>query len=363
MATTRVKVLVAGNEDATARALTDALAELGWEVLQARDAISATAAMHRGRPDAVVLFGHLPGGGAVLVLRRLRASVHTAMTPVIAVCSPREGEAEALRAHGVDECLPEPADPLALRAWIQNRIATPSVVTHAPAAIIGSPDRMDALTRTGVLDSPPEESFDALTRLASSLLGVPVALVSLVDADRQFFKSQIGLAEPWASMRETPLTHSFCQWVVSSHDYLVVSDARTHPVLSHNQAITDLGVVAYAGVPLTATNGEPIGSLCAVDTAPREWSDANLALLRQLAPIAEACIAASTASMATPQARPNDEVEAIKRSLVLRALGTGIERCTQLLQGGEPPLRDAERAALLHLVQGFGRHVVRVAGA
>ena len=76
--------------------------------------------------------------------------------------------------------------------------------------------RLAALWRTGLLDTPPEQVFDRLTRLVRRLLGTPVALVSLVDADRQFFKSAVGLPEPWAARRETPLSHSFCQHVVAT---------------------------------------------------------------------------------------------------------------------------------------------------
>lgn len=361
--TTRLKVLLAGNDEATARELTDSLTPSGWEIIQARDAVSATAAMLRSRPDAVVLFGDLPGGGAVLVLRRLRASVHTAMTPVIAISGRREGDAEALRAHGVDECMPFPADPHAVRVWIQNRLATPNVGVQAPATVIRDVDRTNALVRTGLLDSPAEESFDTLTQLASSLLGIPVSLVSLVDTDRQFFKSQVGLGEPWAAMRETPLTHSFCQWVVSSHDELFVADARTHQLLSHNQAIADLGVVAYGGVPLTSTSGEPLGSLCAIDTAPRVWSEANIALLRHLAQVAEACIAISENEAAKKQPALDAEQQGIARSLVLRALGAGVAQCTQLLQRGDLRLTPAEQLALLKLAERFGQHIVLVAGA
>jgi hypothetical protein len=78
------------------------------------------------------------------------------------------------------------------------------------------PDRLAELDATELLDSPVEEIFDRFTRLASASLQAPVSLVSLVDRDRQFFKSSIGLQEPWASKRQTPLSHSFCQHVVES---------------------------------------------------------------------------------------------------------------------------------------------------
>ena len=122
--------------------------------------------------------------------------------------------------------------------------------------LIRNPDRLDTLRALELLDTPAEESFDRLARLAARLLHTPVALVSLVDADRQFFKSCFGLPEPWASWRETPLSHSFCQHVVASNEPLVISDARIHPHLSTNLAIRDLGVIAYLGIPLTLPNGQ-----------------------------------------------------------------------------------------------------------
>ena len=112
------------------------------------------------------------------------------------------------------------------------------------------PARLKALRATGLLDSAPDPGFDRHARLAAQVLNAPVALVSLVDADRQFFKSCLGLAEPWASRRGTPLSHSFCQHAVASREPLIVDDAREHAVLRDNLAIRDMGVVAYAGIPL-----------------------------------------------------------------------------------------------------------------
>jgi len=145
------------------------------------------------------------------------------------------------------------------------------------------PVRLDALRESGLLDSAPEESFDRLTRLAARVLGTPVALMSIVDGDRQFFKSCIGLAEPWASRRQTPLSHSFCQYMVESHQPLVVEDAREHPLLKDNLAVPELGVVAYAGVPISLPGGQPLGSFCVIDHRPRRWSEAELETLHDLA--------------------------------------------------------------------------------
>ena len=143
--------------------------------------------------------------------------------------------------------------------------------------------RLSVLMDTNLLDTTEEETFDRFTRLASAILKTPVSLVSLIDRDRQFFKSSFGLPEPWATKRETPLSHSFCQHVVSTNEPLSVADARTHPLLQHNLAIADLGVVAYLGMPLTTTEGYTLGSFCAIDTEPREWSEEDVKILRDLA--------------------------------------------------------------------------------
>jgi signal transduction histidine kinase len=142
---------------------------------------------------------------------------------------------------------------------------------------------MAALRATALLDSPQEEAFDRLTRLASGVLGVPVALVSLVDEDRQFFKSCIGLPEPWNSRRGTPLSHSFCQHAVASAKPLVIEDAREHPLVRDNLAIRDLNVIAYAGFPLATSDGAVLGTFCAIDSTPRSWTDEEISFVREMA--------------------------------------------------------------------------------
>jgi GAF domain-containing protein len=149
---------------------------------------------------------------------------------------------------------------------------------------LADPARLRSLQRICV-GAEPDEAFDRFAGLVKRLLDVPVALVSLVDDERQYFPGQVGLAEPWSSKRETPLTHSFCQYVVIEGRSKVYQDARTDPQVLDNLAIPDLGVVAYAGMPLTDTDGRILGSLCAIDTKPRQWTPNELDVLRDLAEV------------------------------------------------------------------------------
>jgi PAS domain S-box-containing protein len=139
------------------------------------------------------------------------------------------------------------------------------------------------VTPTHQLESPPEEGVDRLTRLAARLLGAPVALVSVIGEDRVFLKSAVGMPEPWASHRTTPLAYSFCRHVVASGEPLVVEDARRHPLVRSNPAIRELSWISYAGVPLLTGDGRTAGALCVIDALPRLWSPRDVALLEDLA--------------------------------------------------------------------------------
>jgi GAF domain-containing protein len=149
--------------------------------------------------------------------------------------------------------------------------------------IVRSVNRVAALQRLGVLDTPAEASFDRLTRMACRLLRAPIGLVSLVDRDRQFFKSCVGLPEPIASERQTPISHSFCKHVVESGKPLIVEDARANPLVQKNPAIELLGISAYAGIPLRTSDGHVIGSFCVIDSRPRVWTYEDVETLQDLA--------------------------------------------------------------------------------
>ncbi|MBD5785652.1 SpoIIE family protein phosphatase [Cellulosimicrobium terreum] len=139
------------------------------------------------------------------------------------------------------------------------------------------------LARAGLAEPMADESFDRFARLVRRQLGVPTALVTLVLDEEQVFPGALGLPEPYQSARRTPLSHSFCQHVVSTAEALVVEDARLVPWLADNRAIDDLGVVAYAGFPIFDPRGQVVGSLCAIDHRPRTWTEVELATLTDLA--------------------------------------------------------------------------------
>ncbi len=148
-----------------------------------------------------------------------------------------------------------------------------------------SQTRAEALQETGLLDTPPEAQFDRFTRLVCRWLNAPIALVSLVDRekDRQFFKSSQGLSMGSSSLRSTPLSHSICRMVVEDQAVLAIDDARMHSRVCDHPAVSELGVGAYLGAPLINEEGIALGSLCAITLEPRAWSEADKATMVDLA--------------------------------------------------------------------------------
>ncbi|HSV16502.1 MAG TPA: sensor domain-containing diguanylate cyclase [Tepidisphaeraceae bacterium] len=153
----------------------------------------------------------------------------------------------------------------------------------APPLSIDEPFRLQALRRTHLLDTPLEERFERLTRLAQRILQMPIAALSLVDADRQWFKSIQGF-----KIAETSREISFCGHAILRDDVMVVPDARADVRFSDNPLVAgEPHVVFYAGCPVRASDGSRIGSLCVIDQKPRTMSHEDLQALRDLAAIAE----------------------------------------------------------------------------
>jgi two-component system, NtrC family, sensor kinase len=139
-------------------------------------------------------------------------------------------------------------------------------------------DRLQTLLEYEVLDSPEEENFDDLVKMASEICATPIALISLLDDQRQWFKASAGLG-----VKETPRDISFCGHAIHQEDVFIVPDSKLDARFNDNPLVTgDPQIGFYAGAPLIAPNGKAIGTLCVIDHRPRELSETQLRHLRIL---------------------------------------------------------------------------------
>ncbi len=149
-------------------------------------------------------------------------------------------------------------------------------------------ERLVALHRLGLLDTPPSAAFDGVTRLAQAALQVPILCVSLVDQNRVWFKSRIGLG-----VRETPRRGSLCDHVVWAREALIVRDATADPRFANDPLVSGAQHVrSYLGIPLFTRDRQPMGTLCAMDTAVREFGEVEEVVLSEFAKIAEDLLSA-----------------------------------------------------------------------
>ena len=148
--------------------------------------------------------------------------------------------------------------------------------------------RLQTLRSLDILDTPHEERFDRLTRMAKRLFNVPIALVSLVDENRQWFKSCIGLR-----VSETPRDISFCGHAILGDEVFIIPDAAADERFQDNPLVVgEPNIRFYAGCPLRALNGAHMGTLCIIDNKPRDFSEHDLGALKDLAAMVEQELAA-----------------------------------------------------------------------
>src|SRR5262245_46881368 len=159
------------------------------------------------------------------------------------------------------------------------------------ASIPYYPDHQTILRDLDRHDHTPEPSFDRLTRLAATMMRAPIVLLSLLDDSHQTLLSGVGLPADWAPPRTLAWSLPFCQQILATHMPLAIPDARGHPFVATDALLVSLAVAAYAGVPLVVPEGVAIGTLCAIDTAPRAWTDDDMTALQDIAASAASEIA------------------------------------------------------------------------
>jgi len=185
-----------------------------------------------------------------------------------------------LRDSGADEVVTTLAEALVQIA----RLAPPLPEEMTPAPIpADEEERLAALAELNLLDTEAEPVFDRITVKLARVFEVPIALISLIDRDRQFFKSQTGLPEDLAKARQTARNVSVCGHVVAKNQVIVIEDLARDRRFANNPLLKEHGIRFYAGVPLLAPNGQPIGALCLMDLKPRQLTDREKRLLLEYA--------------------------------------------------------------------------------
>ncbi|HET6519216.1 MAG TPA: MBL fold metallo-hydrolase [Geminicoccaceae bacterium] len=271
-------VLLGMADPTAAGSISEALGADGIRVVLAPDGDAALRAFQSEQPSLVILERHLPGVGGLEVCRAIRgaATARASEVPVIVVADQEDVAAGA--AAGVTDWLVRPFSSVyartRARAWL---LRTRCRWVRAPVPE-DEERRLGAVHRLGLLDTRPEERFDRLTRLAAALFDVPIALVSLVDRDRQWFKSCQG-----PSAKETSREISFCAHAILGREVMVVPDALLDPRFADNPFVTgEPHIRFYAGYPLVDACGSCVGTLCLVDTRPHQLDEAGIRLLQDL---------------------------------------------------------------------------------
>ncbi|ALK35246.1 GAF domain-containing protein [Burkholderia plantarii] len=262
------------------------LADVDARIEHVADALTALSTFGRVQPAVVVVDISATDWDRGLVVNHLLSDSHLAHVVVIALCDERGRAHLAAVASARLIVLARDAEAAAVeavRAALAPFLDGASGDAEAPQALPypvarNEAKRLLALQRSGLVDSPYEDIFDDTARLAARMFSAPIALISLVTADRQWFKAHHGLAA-----RETPRIWAFCNYTILG-DPFVVEDALQDSRFKDNVLVTRAPQIRfYAGAPLRDSNGYALGSLCVIDQVPRKASDTEMDELRLLA--------------------------------------------------------------------------------
>jgi ribonuclease BN (tRNA processing enzyme)/DNA-binding response OmpR family regulator len=250
----------------------------GVTVLRVRDGASALRLAQTDKPSLIILDRHLRGVDSLETCRHIRAEAGGTGKEVPIVIVAAQEDTAAGNAAGVTDWLVKPFSTIYARARIRSWLLR-TACRWVPARLPEDEERRLAdLRRLAILDTDPEERFDKLTRIAAALFDVPVTLISLIDENRQWFKSACG-----TTVRESPREMSFCAHAILSPSVMVVADALLDLRFADNpMVVNDPRVRFYAGCPLVV-DGSCIGTLCLIDTRPRNLDATALRLFQDLA--------------------------------------------------------------------------------
>ncbi|MBS0385215.1 MAG: GAF domain-containing protein [Proteobacteria bacterium] len=242
-------------------------------------------AIASGHPSLIFLGDADSTVDPVLLCQRLRAlpGDNARGVPIIVITEQTNVSAERGEVAGVTDWLTRPFSMQyarsRMRAWLMR-----SMLRWRKAALPTNEEaRLEAVHGLGLLDTEAEERFDRHTRIAAAALDAPIALVTLVDRDRQWFKSHQGF-----DFSETPRDIGFCSHAILENAPLVVNDALNDDRFAENPAVVgDPRVRFYAGIPLRTSDGIPVGAFCIVDHKPRSLSPTQLKMLQDIAKLVE----------------------------------------------------------------------------
>jgi phosphoribosyl 1,2-cyclic phosphodiesterase/CheY-like chemotaxis protein len=276
-------VLLAVANPAQAGALAEAARSHRLRVLEAKDGPTAWRLVRAEHPSLVIVEQNLPGNDDFALCRALRGATPAEGNDVPVVVLADTEDRDAGQAVGVTDWLTPPFSPTFARTHMQAWIMRTSCRWQRAAKPVDEANRLAALRALNLLDTAPQERFERITRVAKALADVPIAYISFVDENRQWFMSCQGL-----SSKETPREVAFCAHVVVLRKPLIIPDALLDPRFAENPLVTiDPRVRFYAGFPLILPDGSCIGTLCFVDTRPRQFPAESLVAFADLAEMAK----------------------------------------------------------------------------
>ena len=275
---TERSIILGVSDPAIAESISAAAEADDVRVIRANDGRSALRMFRSEQPSMLIIEQHPPDFDAAEVCRTVRSSrsARARQVPVVVVASSEE--CVSCAAPDVTDWLIKPFSSVYARAKLQAWLMRTACRWMRAPIPQDEKRRLAALHALNILDTEPEDRFDRITRLAAALFDVPIALVSLVDEHRQWFKSCYG-----SEARETSRELSFCAHAILGHDVMVVPDTLLDARFADHPSVTGEPCIRfYAGCPLHLADDICVGTLCVVDTQPRCLEDAEISLLRDL---------------------------------------------------------------------------------